>query len=327
MRTVLVTMVLVAVALAGQNCARNRAAGAVAPARGGAEVAAGRGSGPGNYTRHLEFGGKDRFYEIHAPASYAPGKPTPVVLVFHGGGGNPRGIRTQSGMDRMADQGGFLAVYPAGTGIFSERLLTFNAGDCCSYAVEHRLDDVGFTAALLDDLATAFSIDPKRVYATGHSNGAMLSHRLGCELSNRIAAIGSISGALAIPKCAPGRPVPVIEFHGTADQNVPYRGGVGGRALSKVSYRSVQETINTWLAVDGCDKQAVETETKGAASSMHYRRCAGDAEVVLWTLTDAGHTWPGGETLPIERSIVGAVNHDISASELLWDFFTRKALK
>ncbi len=326
MQKVLVTAVLLGLAVAGMNCARNRAVGAPASGSSGAAQAA-QASGPGNYTRTLDFGGRHRFYEIHVPASYTSGKPMPVILVFHGGGGNPRGIRTQSGMDRTADQAGFLAVYPAGTGIFSDRLLTFNAGDCCSYAVEHHVDDVGFTAALLDDLARAFSIDPRRVYATGHSNGAMMSHRLGCELSNRIAAIGPISGTLGIPNCAPGRPVPVIEFHGTSDQNVPYRGGVGGRSLSKVHYRSVEETINTWLTIDKCDKQAAESETKGAATAVRYRRCADDGEVVLWTLNAAGHTWPGGETLPIERSVVGAINRDISASELLWAFFSRKALK
>src|SRR5262249_11253544 len=147
--------------------------------------------------------------------------PVAVVLNLHGGMGRAESQRRQSGMNRVSDQHGFLVVYPDGTGIGP--LLTYNAGACCGYAEKTRVNDVGFINALIDDLERQYQVDPRRIYATGFSNGAMMSYRLGCELSERIAAIAPVSGDLGVDGPVPKRPVPIIHFHGLKDENSPYR--------------------------------------------------------------------------------------------------------
>jgi polyhydroxybutyrate depolymerase len=281
---------------------------------------------PGDHVRHLAFGGRDRFAEIHVPPQYSKGSPTPVILLWHGGGGYPGAMRKQSGMDAVSDRHGFLAVYPAGSGTRTNRLLTFNAGACCDYAVKENIDDVGFTAALIDDLASVYSIDRARVYSTGLSNGALLSYRLACELSDRIAAIAPVAGTLGIERCAPKRAVSVMAFHGLADNNLPFAGGVGKRSVSKVNFRPVSETIQTWVRLDGCP-ETPKPSSKGAATARVYGPCRDGAEVVLWAIEGGGHTWPGGETTLLEKAIVGPVNRDISASEEMWAFFKRHAIR
>src|SRR5262249_13324839 len=117
--------------------------------------------------------GRKRRYLVHAPPAAAAGRPLPVVLGFHGGGGRAESFRTMSRLSEVADRHGFLVVYPDGTGRWAN-VLTFNAGRCCGYAAEQQVDDVGFVRRLLDELPRLYPVDPRRVYATGMSNGAML---------------------------------------------------------------------------------------------------------------------------------------------------------
>jgi polyhydroxybutyrate depolymerase len=149
--------------------------------------------GPGDHTRTLQVDGRERSYLVHVPAKYGGKQPTPVVLAFHGGGSNAEQMVRFCGLNEKADKEGFLAVYPSGTGRF-ERMLTWNAGNCCGYAMQNKVDDVAFTRALLDDLAEVANVDPKRVYATGMSNGAIMCYRLASQLSDRIAAIAPVAG-------------------------------------------------------------------------------------------------------------------------------------
>ena len=133
-----------------------------------------------------------------------------------------------SGLNQKADQEGFLAVYPNGTGRFSS--LTWNGGNCCGSAMQQRVDDVAFIDAVLDDLANVVNVDTKRVYATGISNGAIMAYRLASELSERIAAIAPVAGPMGTATCSPRRAVSVLHFHGTDDQFAPFNGGRGGGA-------------------------------------------------------------------------------------------------
>ncbi len=271
----------------------------------------------------MEYGGRSRFYLTHIPPGYRPSTPTPVVLVFHGGGGYPEAVKYQTKMDAVSNRHGFIAVYPAGTGSRRRRVLTFNAGNCCSYAVEHHIDDVGFTRAVIDDLASYLSIDRKRIYATGLSNGGILAQRLACELSDRIAALGPVAGTMGVDSCRPTRPVSVIEFHGLADTNLPYQGGVGWRFVTSTRFKSVPETIDFWTNFDGCPREPKVT-VKGAATANLYGPCKGSTEVMLWSLKGGGHTWPGGDKTFLESVVgLGPVNRDISASEEMWKFFKR----
>ena len=173
----------------------------------------------GDHSRELKIGETFRSYSVHIPPSYDPARPTPVVLVFHSAMMNGNLMARFCGLSEKADRCGFVVVYANGTGS-TPLFLYWDAG-----GVRGRVsDDVGYVARLLDDLATVVNVDPKRVFAAGMSNGAMMCYRLAAELSDRIAAIAAIAGTMAIEDCRPRRPVPVIHFHGTKDGLVLYGG-------------------------------------------------------------------------------------------------------
>jgi polyhydroxybutyrate depolymerase len=286
--------------------------------------------GPGNYDRSLMSGGMERHYAVHVPGSYNPGRPTPVILNFHGGGGNPKSERTISMMDQASDRYGFIVVYPQGTGakfrLINPHGYTWNAGTCCGWAMKHHIDDVGYTKAVLDDLESRFNVDKKRVFATGISNGAMMCFRLACELSNRIAAIAPIAGTMGVSSCHPSRPVSVIYFHGTADKFVPFGGGKGPRSLPGEFFESVDKTIAFWRQQDKITASP-RVVKRGQATGYYYGPGADGAEVALWVIQGGGHTWPGGQFGFLGRRILGEMTHEISANDLMWEFFQRHPLK
>ena len=279
--------------------------------------------GTGNYQRYLNFGGRRRFYIIHVPSVYNKDVATPLVLNFHGGGGKPDQQRRDSGMDAVSDTGGFIVVYPAGTGQKQDRSFSWNSGIGDNYANKNNIDDVGFTQALLDDIEKFFHIDQKRIYATGFSNGGFMCYRLAAQLSEKIAAIAPVSGVMGRAYSRqPSRPISVLHFHGLKDTFVPYKGGSGRGPLENADLPSVEETINFWVDSNGCSKEPVNETRQGKAIRRQYGTGAQGAEVILWTLADGGHTWPGGKS-SLPEWMAGKVNTDINASELIWEFFQR----
>jgi len=202
---------------------------------------------PGDVTCTLTYDGRERSYIVHVPPGYDPARPTPVVLVFHGGGGNAENARMMTGFDAGADAAGFIVVYPNGTGRRSDRLLTWNGGRCCGYAMEQNVDDVGFVRALLADLGPVANVDARRIYATGMSNGAIMSYRLACELADVVAAIGLVAATQNLDACTPSRPAPVLHIHGDADIHAPYAGGVGAESLVGIPFEPVETTIAFWV--------------------------------------------------------------------------------
>jgi polyhydroxybutyrate depolymerase len=281
---------------------------------------------PGDHTRTVQHAGRTRSYIVHVPPKYA-GQPTPVVLVFHGALMDAAMTAGFTGLSEKADREGFLAVYPNGTGWLN--MLTWNGGDCCGYAMQYKVDDVGFTRALLDDLAQVAAVDAKRVYATGMSNGAILCYRLASELSDRIAAIAPVSGPMGTPTCNPQRPVPVMHFHGTADTFAPFRGGKGPESITQTDFISVEHTIQAWVRADGCPEMPVVADMpkKVDDGTRVERKTYGPgkdgSEVVLFVIHGGGHTWPGRDTV----RFLGATTHNINANDLMWEFFVRHPRK
>lgn len=279
-------------------------------------------------TRVLTVGGLERSYLVHIPAALDPAKPAPVVLAFHGGGTNAQSMEEISGLNRKADEAGFIVVYPNGTGRF-KRVLTFNGGNCCGYAMHNRVDDVAFTRKILDDLAMRVNIDTKRVFATGMSNGAIMAYRLGSELSDRIAAIAPVGGPMGTESPNPKRPVSVIHFHGTQDTFAPFAGG-RGRWLSNTDFYSVDHSIQAWVEANGCRRDPVVTQLpdKFADGTTVILKTYGSgkdgAEVILVEIAGGGHTWPGREP---PRRVLGRSTRDISANDLMWEFFQRHPLR
>jgi len=272
----------------------------------------------GEITRTLTHDGRDRSYILYVPSSVDWSKPVPLVFVFHGGTGNAKNAIRMSGFNPIADQNGFIVVYPNGTGRLSDdKLLTWNGGTCCGYAQEENVDDVGFVRAIVADLQSLAQIDVKRIYATGLSNGAILSQRLACEASDLFAAVAPVAGTLNFPSCSPTQPISVIEFHGTADQHILYDGGAGPQSLVNVDFASVRDSVGFWTQFDGCNPQS-QTNSFDDIQHEVWTGCTGSTSVELYTILGGGHSWPGGaggwpgSDQPTQT---------ISASQLIWEFF------
>jgi poly(hydroxyalkanoate) depolymerase family esterase len=157
----------------------------------------------GTESKTLELAGRKRTYLIHPPKGYDAKTPLPLVLVLHGAVQGAANAESMSGMSAKADKEDFLVAYPTGTSRFG-LAPTWNAGACCGYAMTNKVDDVGFLRALIDRLEHDYTVDPKRIFVTGISNGGMMSYRLACELADRIAAIAPVEGAQDI-ECRPSR--------------------------------------------------------------------------------------------------------------------------
>ncbi len=269
----------------------------------------------GERTLGLQSGGLLRTSIVHVPDSYDPTKGTMLVLNFHGfsSAGWQEALLTR--MSSAADTRGFIVAYPEGVAT------SWNAGDCCGTAWTDSVDDIAFTKALLDKLESDYCIDPKRVYATGMSNGGFFSHRIGCELANRFAAIAPVAGVLGIPpdQCHPSRPLPIIDFHGTSDPLVPYDGGtpILPTLGAGLVFRSVAETMHFWQLNNGCSGSTKVIYKNGDATCREWPDCQGGANTIECTIDGGGHTWPGG--LPVPP--LGKTSTDIDATATMLDFF------
>lgn len=275
--------------------------------------------GAGTTTASIEHDGLTRTFRVHVPPGVDGSTPVPIVLMFHGGGGSGQQLENASSqMDQVADREGFITVYPDGTG----SIRTWNGGGCCGSAAASNVDDVGFVDALLDHLGTTTCHDRRRVYASGMSNGAILSHRLGCELADRIAAIAPVSGTDMTASCTPSRPVPTMQIHGTEDGHVPWDGGVGC-GPSMASFTSVPTTIDRWRTRNACSSGPTAYFAQGDGQCDAYGACAGAADVVLCAIDGGGHSWPGGapNVGVVDCPADGAQSTTFDASEAIWSFF------
>lgn len=263
----------------------------------------------GTESKALEFGGRTRTYLVHPPKGYEGKLPLPLVLVLHGAIQGATNVERMSGMSAKADKENFLAVYPNGTS-GSGLAPTWNAGACCGYAQMNKVDDTGFLRALIDRLEHDYPIDPKRVFATGISNGGMMSYRLACEMADRIAAIAPVEGAQDV-ECRPSGPVSILIFHGTADFLVPYNGGTTPFHLGpKRSDSAVPSTVSFWVKQDDCTTTPERKETNQLRIDT-YSGCKESAGVTLYTIFGGRHMWPG-TTLS---------RNSIPATDIMWSFF------
>lgn len=272
----------------------------------------------------LVHDGLTRTFRVYVPPSYDPAHPLPVVLNFHGGFGSGAQQESFSKIVDVASSEGFIAVSPDGVPDPAFGIRTWNGGGCCGYAVTAQIDDVGFVRALLDRLETNACIDRRRVYAQGMSNGAILSHRLACELADRIRAIGPVAGTNMSPSCSPTRPVPVRGIHGSADAFVPYAGGLGC-GPGGVSYTSVPSTMEGWRQRDGCSSDEITTLVQGDGTCTGFEKCPAGIDVERCVVGNGGHTWPGG-TSPVVPGIgacsFGQQSQTFVATRALWEFFS-----
>ena len=250
---------------------------------------------PGTFERTIVSDDWGRTYLLHVPTLYEGNAPVPLILNFHGLGHSGEYQADYTDMSSKADVENFIVIYPDGLA------MSWNADGCCPPAMLYDIDDVGFALDLVDAISEEYCIDPDRIYATGSSNGGMLSHRLACEASNVFAAIGVASASITTSACNPPRPVPVIQTQGTVDPIVPYW--------------TAKASNDYWASHNRCGDSEVVYQ-KGGALCTAYQDCAEDATVEFCEVSGMGHTWPNDE---------GAFDW-IDATDLFWEFFTQHAM-
>lgn len=254
----------------------------------------------------LVSGGEKRQYLLHVPRGYDRSRPAPLVISMHGGGGWPALQRDVSRWNRLADQHGFLVVYP-----WAAR----SGGGPAGWGER----DIPFIADLIDHLQSSYAIDASRIYADGLSNGGGMAFMLSCRLPERIAAVGMVAAAHTKPWswCGDDRPVPMIAFHGTADTIVRYGGGESW-VTSKV-FPAIPAWTASWARRNRCKGRPVESAIAADVTRREFTNC--DAPVVLYTIRGGGHTWPGGAPLP--EWFVGPTSDGVDATAETWAFFSR----
>jgi polyhydroxybutyrate depolymerase len=263
---------------------------------------------------NLISSGERRQYLLHIPARYNPDRPTPLVISLHGGANRPAFQRDLSGWNRLADEHGFLVVYPAGLRVHG----TGPKGWRVTRPGPEIVKDVRFVADLIHSLEATYNIDPSRIYVNGLSNGGGMAFVLSCRLSERIAGVGLVAAAQMLPWswCENSQPMPMISFHGTADALVPYEGGHTFAAPGSVSFPDVLEWTDRWARRNRCG-DAVESAPATDVTRRAYTDCA--APVVLFTIHGGGHTWPGG--MPLPEWFLGPTSRGVSATAEMWNFF------
>jgi polyhydroxybutyrate depolymerase len=264
----------------------------------------------GDSVRTIAVDGARRSFRVHRPEELPSA--APLVVVVHGGFGSSEQAEESYGWDAVADREGFVVAYPDGLG------RAWNVGGgCCGRPGRTGTDDVAFVTALVAALDAEVSLDPRRVYATGISNGGMLAYRLACD-SDVFAAIGPVA-ATRLGGCNDPAPVSVIHIHGLADHAVPYDGRPG-EGVAHIDGPPVADVVADWRRVDRCDPPVAATRTVVTTETAH---CPLGREVELVTIAGAGHQWPGGQPHSgAERlGLVDPPSRALDATEVVWEFF------
>jgi polyhydroxybutyrate depolymerase len=268
-------------------------------------------------TLALDSGGLARTAIVAVPTT-ALGSPAPLVVALHPLTQSAQWMRDVTQLEQAAEAAGMVVVFPEGIEG------SWNGGDCCGAAADDEIDDIQFVRDVVAAVQETWCIDPARVHATGFSNGGFLSHRLACQAADVFASVAPVSGVLGIEPddCNPPRPVPVMHFHGTADEFEPYEGGspplLGFLGPLFFDFRSVEETIMFWRDEDGCSGASSVDYDSGDTTCESWKACDASSQVTLCTIDGGGHTWPGGVG---QLEVQGKTSQDVDATARILEFF------
>jgi len=277
---------------------------------------------------NLRTGKYQRHFILHIPEGYTVSRSYPLVVVLHGAFSTAREMEKWSGWSRLADREGFIVIYPEGIGILGY-LQHWNAGHCCGKAVEDDWKDVTFIGEAIDGMCRQYTVDERRIYMVGFSNGGMMAYRFAAERSTKLAAVASVSGAIGsraspdqpewrLP--APESPVPVLIMHGALDDAVPFDGGKRVDRVSTREYRPVSDAAVFWKTANHSVAGPVWKEAFGGmVTEESWMDADGRNEVRVYRILNWGHRWPGGPftgVLPENHPL-----KDFDAAQIIWRFF------
>lgn len=282
----------------------------------------------------LQTGGYKRVYRVYSPKNLEGTKKYPLLVLLHGGGGTGKGMinLARGGFEKLADRNGAILAYPDGI----DKNWNDYRADKTRKAQRENIDDVAFISAMLDEIAKVYPADPSKTYASGISNGAMMSYTLACRASDRFAAIAPVAGAMPenlAAACGPARPVPVLIISGTKDKLVHWEGGYvtgpfGKKKLGRTI--SVEKSRDFWLDKNSCaaaKKEIIkldsDPEDGTSVEREAYPACGGAVEFIK--INGGGHTWPGGlQYLP--ELVIGKTSRELDANAEIWNFFMKHSL-
>jgi polyhydroxybutyrate depolymerase len=294
----------------------------------------------------IRHDGIDRRYLLNVPADLDAARPAPLVMMLHGAGGSAEVAARAYGWRELAERERFVAVFPEGTRANVPRATTatsdttgtaraaalrnprlWNDGSGRGPAGRRKVDDLGYLAAVLDDVARRCNVDADRVYCTGFSNGASMTFSAGVGLSDRFAAVAPVSGHLWLADPKPNAPRPMFFLTGDADPLNPLAGGeapnpFGGPPQTKPA---IQKSIDAWVTLLGLDRTKPTTlrDDDRVRAVRYAGEGAGDAtprEVVFYTIKGLGHEWPGRPRV-LPRRMTGGSSNAVNATTLIWEFF------
>jgi polyhydroxybutyrate depolymerase len=272
----------------------------------------------------------NRTFLVHVPPEYHPKTPLPLVVVVHGAFSTGSQTEIETGFSTLADSEHFLVAYPEGIGIFG-LFQHWNAGHCCGKAADDQVDDVGFIAEVIRTVRRKLAVDPNRIYLAGMSNGGMLTYRFAAERTGDLAAAAVVSGAIgsSVENEArswqiqqPGKALPIIGFHGLADEAVPAGGGISPRKQGNRSYLPVADALDYWRTADGCGTSpAVTTSNNPSVNHLTWENCRDGSSIEFFLLAGWGHQWPAPyftDRLEPDNPLKG-----FDATRLIWTFFSK----
>ena len=285
---------------------------------------------PGRHTITLKADGYERQFHVQVPACYDPRTSIPVVLIFHGAGGGGDLYLDKNGWAAKAEKECFAAVAPDGLPARPNRPAQFllnprlwNDGQLLSGSLRSKIDDTAFIRALLDDLGRRLNIDARRIYMTGHSNGAGMIFRLGAELSERFAAMAPAAGHCWIQDPKPAKRMPTLYIVGTKDPLIRPEGGEIQLPWGKKTQPPVVQTLSRWAKALGLTTPASVVRDKDGLKIMRYGDENGSSSLTAWFIEGQGHGWPGGSESGLPALLIGPAVGTVKATDVIWDFFKK----
>ena len=259
--------------------------------------------------------GIERESHVFVPSSYEHGSAVPLVLSFHGTGGTPDIQRRISELEVVAERESFIVLSPRAVYTAEENWpATWNV-----YLDKDGVDDVKFVRSLIAAVSGHFTINEAMIYSTGFSGGGRMTSRIGCDLSDVVAAIAPVAGIQFPGACNPSAPIPIMTFHGEQDEVNHY---VHNENSPAHWHMGVEAALAEWASRNGCSGSTNETVITPQVTFVEYAECPEGSPISMFRMKNGGHTWPGSTFKLRDMTTI----MDISASEMMWSFFEAHSL-